>query len=105
MVELWERVALESHSCVLRVGKAEVISSYVIGSHGDAIHHLDLPCQVVAPASLWQIRREHEAYFLLQSPRAAPIKICGAPVHTVYEGKCSSFLAIPENHRVQFWHL
>ena len=30
----------------------------VIKSHGDAIYHLQLPCQVVDPASLWQIRRE-----------------------------------------------
>ncbi|KAI0868750.1 hypothetical protein GGS24DRAFT_198536 [Hypoxylon argillaceum] len=30
----------------------------VITSHGDAIHHLDLPCRVIEPASLWQIRRE-----------------------------------------------
>ncbi|KAI1122752.1 hypothetical protein F5Y10DRAFT_286855 [Nemania abortiva] len=30
----------------------------VINSHGDAIYHLRLPCQVVEPASLWQIRRE-----------------------------------------------
>ncbi|KAI3321624.1 hypothetical protein HD806DRAFT_545823 [Xylariaceae sp. AK1471] len=30
----------------------------VIGSHGDAIYHLELPCQVIDPASLWQIRRE-----------------------------------------------
>ncbi|RYC65831.1 hypothetical protein CHU98_g409 [Xylaria longipes] len=30
----------------------------VITSHGDAIHHLDLPYRVIEPASLWQIRRE-----------------------------------------------
>jgi hypothetical protein len=30
----------------------------VIKSHGDAIYHLELPCQVIDPASLWQIRRE-----------------------------------------------
>lgn len=30
----------------------------VIESHGDAIHHLQLPCQVIDPRSLWQIRRE-----------------------------------------------
>ncbi|KAK7935126.1 hypothetical protein PG985_000621 [Apiospora marii] len=27
-------------------------------SHGDAIYRLKLPCQVIDPASLWQIRRE-----------------------------------------------
>ncbi|KAI1411399.1 hypothetical protein F5Y13DRAFT_200974 [Hypoxylon sp. FL1857] len=30
----------------------------VIKSHGDAIYRLELPCQVIEPASLWQIRRE-----------------------------------------------
>lgn len=60
VVELWEHVALESHSCFLRVAKLSLISSSVIGSHGEAIHHLDLPYQVVAPASLWRIRREYK---------------------------------------------
>jgi hypothetical protein len=60
VVEVWERVALESHSCALRVGEQRVEA--VIGSHGDAIHHLRLPCRVVAPASLWQIRREGRTY-------------------------------------------
>lgn len=59
VVELWERVALESHSCWLRVGR-HLISSDLVRSHGEAIHLLDLPCQVVTPASLWQIREEHE---------------------------------------------
>ncbi|KAK3293732.1 uncharacterized protein B0H64DRAFT_419396 [Chaetomium fimeti] len=56
VVEVWERVALESRSCPLRVTKQEVQG--VIGSHGDAIHRLALPCLVVDPKSLWQIRRE-----------------------------------------------
>ncbi|KAI1651143.1 uncharacterized protein F4817DRAFT_366713 [Daldinia loculata] len=30
----------------------------VIKSHGDAIYHLEIPCPVIDPASLWQIRRE-----------------------------------------------
>lgn len=29
-----------------------------IDSYGDAIYHLQLPCQVITPESLWQIRRE-----------------------------------------------
>lgn len=29
-----------------------------IKSRGDAIHHLQLPCPVITPESLWQIRRE-----------------------------------------------
>ncbi|KAI0545743.1 hypothetical protein F4679DRAFT_452140 [Xylaria curta] len=40
----------------LRV-KQELVRG-VIRSHGDAIHHLKLPCQVIDPRSLWQIRRE-----------------------------------------------
>ncbi|KAM5348805.1 hypothetical protein ACJ41O_008628 [Fusarium nematophilum] len=59
VVEVWQSVALERHPCVLRVSKQQVDG--VIGSHGDAIYHLGLPCQVLAPASLWQIRREEVA--------------------------------------------
>lgn len=29
-------------------------------SHGDAIYHLNLPCEVIQPASLWQIRMENQ---------------------------------------------
>ena len=50
VVRIWRGVALESRSCALQVSKQQV--------HGDAIYRLGLPCQVVAPASLWQIRRE-----------------------------------------------
>jgi hypothetical protein len=57
VVDVWERVASELHSLPLRVTKQQV--GDVIKSHGDAIHHLALRCQVVLPASLWQIRREH----------------------------------------------
>lgn len=57
VVEVWERVAFENRSWALRVCKQH-IGGVVVRSHGDAIHHLNLPCQVVAPASLWQIRRE-----------------------------------------------
>jgi len=56
VVEVWERVALENRSYPLRIGKQRVED--VIRSHGDAIYHLGLPCRVVAPVSLWQIRRE-----------------------------------------------
>ena len=56
VVEVWERVALESRSCPLRVTKQQVPG--VVASHGDAIHHLALPYSVVSPESLWQIRRE-----------------------------------------------
>jgi hypothetical protein len=56
LVEEWERVASERQLCVLRVSKEQVCDA--IGSHGDAIHHLGSPVQVVTPISLWQIRRE-----------------------------------------------
>ncbi|KAK0726416.1 hypothetical protein B0T21DRAFT_293514 [Apiosordaria backusii] len=60
MVDVWRRVAFEGHSRhALQVRKRTVKN--VIESHGDAICHLKLPCQVVTPTSLWQIRKEHEA--------------------------------------------
>ncbi len=52
----WECVARQNNGSDLRVNKEQVHG--VIGSHGDAIHHLNLPFQVAMPASLWQIRRE-----------------------------------------------
>ncbi|KAH8912505.1 hypothetical protein BR93DRAFT_81812 [Coniochaeta sp. PMI_546] len=57
VIEAWQCVATEHHLCgSLQVSKEQVCG--VIGSHGDAIHCLGLPCPVVAPVSLWQIRRE-----------------------------------------------
>ncbi|GAB1317024.1 Oxoglutarate iron-dependent oxygenase protein [Madurella fahalii] len=57
VVKAWQYVATEHHLCgALQIGKQRVHS--VIESHGDAIHCLGLPCPIVAPASLWQIRRE-----------------------------------------------
>lgn len=57
VVDLWEHVALQGHrSLPLFVRKEQV--SGTIASHGDAIHHLRLPCLVVAPTSLQQIRVE-----------------------------------------------
>ncbi|OAF58728.1 hypothetical protein VC83_04953 [Pseudogymnoascus destructans] len=57
VIEAWRSVASELHSVQLRVEKQQVHEE--IGSHGDAIHYLDLPCRVVESASLWQIRREN----------------------------------------------
>ncbi|KAG7106846.1 hypothetical protein HYQ44_013824 [Verticillium longisporum] len=54
--EGWEPLASRIHSCSLRTRKERIHGQ--VASHGDAIHLLDLPCQVVEPASLWQIRRE-----------------------------------------------
>ncbi|KAI0965154.1 hypothetical protein F4678DRAFT_453617 [Xylaria arbuscula] len=59
VINSWRSVGLESHGfefSELQV-KCEQVQG-VIASHGDAIHHLDLPCRVIEPASLWQIRRE-----------------------------------------------
>lgn len=56
VMEVWERVAAESRSCPLRVMKQQVWGA--IGSHGDAIHHLALPCPVVDPESLRHMWRE-----------------------------------------------
>lgn len=57
VIEAWQCVATENQLCgALQVGTQRVDG--IIGSHGDAIHCLDLPYPVVATASLWQIRRE-----------------------------------------------
>lgn len=57
VVGVWERVAWEGGECVLRVGRERVCAGG-IGSHGDAVWQLGLPCRVVEAESLWQIRRE-----------------------------------------------
>ncbi|KAL3959203.1 hypothetical protein ACCO45_007365 [Purpureocillium lilacinum] len=66
VVDVWQRVASSHGARAFFVAK-EVLRKCEIASHGDAIHHLDLPCQVVSPESLWQIRRE----FALQATRCA----------------------------------
>ncbi|KAI7758599.1 hypothetical protein LZL87_006990 [Fusarium oxysporum] len=55
VLEAWEGVA-ELHSVELRVRHERL--QEIIRSHGDAIFHLNLPCQVIEPTSLWQIRME-----------------------------------------------
>lgn len=56
VVEGWQLVASRLHSLPLWTKKQRIHDE--IKSHGDAIHYLDLPCRVVEPASLWQIRSE-----------------------------------------------
>ncbi|KAI1110266.1 hypothetical protein F5Y14DRAFT_444123 [Nemania sp. NC0429] len=59
VVERWQLVA--SKLPYYKYGGLQIKQENIQGvihSHGDAIHHLELPCQVVDPASLWQIRRE-----------------------------------------------
>ncbi|KAK8065664.1 hypothetical protein PG997_012411 [Apiospora hydei] len=57
VVEAWQLTASKLPRCPEVEVKQEDITG-VIHSHGDAIYHLKLPCQVIDPASLWQIRRE-----------------------------------------------
>ncbi|KAK6077801.1 hypothetical protein SCUP234_06559 [Seiridium cupressi] len=57
IVEPWERVATKFSHSRLWV-QEHPLRRKVIGSHADAIYHLDLPCKVVDPVSLWQMREE-----------------------------------------------
>ena len=57
VIDAWKSVASTLHSMELRIEKQLIQDE--IGSHGDAIHYLDLPCRVVEAASLWQIRGEN----------------------------------------------
>ncbi|KAF4984660.1 hypothetical protein FZEAL_176 [Fusarium zealandicum] len=54
VIEAWENVA---YPAPIRVQYQE-LSSDCIGSHGDAIAQLELPCSVIDPVSLWQIQME-----------------------------------------------
>lgn len=56
VVKSWQPAAEKLPISELQV-KHECIRE-VVRSHGDAIYYLQLPCQVIEPASLWQIRRE-----------------------------------------------
>ncbi|KAG5784687.1 hypothetical protein H9Q73_001669 [Fusarium xylarioides] len=55
VLEAWEDVA-KLHSVELRITHERLRET--IRSHGDALFHLNLPCQVIEPTSLWQIRME-----------------------------------------------
>lgn len=52
----WNNVSFKALHRDLHVSQ-DVIQE-AIESHGDAIHYLRLPCTVIDPVSLWQIRRE-----------------------------------------------
>ncbi|KAI1176206.1 hypothetical protein F4777DRAFT_597829 [Nemania sp. FL0916] len=59
VIESWQRTASElpcSEYSELRITTEDI--QRIPHCHGDAIHYLQLPCQVIEPASLWQIRRE-----------------------------------------------
>ncbi|OBS28215.1 hypothetical protein FPOA_02156 [Fusarium poae] len=55
VLEAWQDVA-KIHSLELRVGHERI--KELINNYGDAIYHLNLPCKVVEPTSLWQMRIE-----------------------------------------------
>ncbi|KAI8956176.1 hypothetical protein F4801DRAFT_525706 [Xylaria longipes] len=59
VVKSWQLVA--SKLPCSEFSELQMKQEYIQGpikSHGDAIYQLELPCQVIDPASLWQIRRE-----------------------------------------------
>ncbi|KAL5093032.1 hypothetical protein Trisim1_011828 [Trichoderma cf. simile WF8] len=58
VVNEWQAVASKRrmHRSELQLKQDDIKAA--INCPGDAIYHLKLPCQVIEPASLWQIRRE-----------------------------------------------
>ncbi|OPB41505.1 hypothetical protein A0O28_0082250 [Trichoderma guizhouense] len=56
VVEAWNSVALTRSWREIEIYQERIESD--VNCVGDAIHHLKLPCRVVEPASLWQMRRE-----------------------------------------------
>jgi hypothetical protein len=57
VIQAWEQVTSRYTPHKLQ-GQEQRLWSDAISSHGDTIHHLDLPREVIDPVSLWQIRRE-----------------------------------------------
>ncbi|KAB5576396.1 hypothetical protein GE09DRAFT_1095565 [Coniochaeta sp. 2T2.1] len=58
--KVWRQVALQNSPVFMRIDYKPVYEP--VWNHGDAIYHLKLPVQVVDPRSLWQIRREFNAF-------------------------------------------
>ncbi|KAL7815586.1 hypothetical protein V8C26DRAFT_435735 [Trichoderma gracile] len=56
VIREWRLVAARLRFPALRIKQQRIHRE--VSSHGDAVYRLKLPCQVVEPASLWQIRRE-----------------------------------------------
>ncbi|KAL6829150.1 hypothetical protein J3E69DRAFT_379747 [Trichoderma sp. SZMC 28015] len=56
VIRAWNNVGFKALHRDIHVSQ-DVIQE-VIESHGDAIHYLRLPCTVIDPVSLWQIRKE-----------------------------------------------
>ncbi|KAI0201391.1 hypothetical protein F4808DRAFT_459881 [Astrocystis sublimbata] len=64
VVEAWQHVAAklpdaERHQAPIEVIHEPLPSNYIPENIGEAIFRLQLPVNVVEPASLWQMRREH----------------------------------------------
>ncbi|KAL6700851.1 hypothetical protein J3F84DRAFT_132672 [Trichoderma pleuroticola] len=58
VVESWQLVASMRRMFRSKLQLKQDPIKAAINCPGDAIYHLKLPCQVIEPASLWQIRRE-----------------------------------------------
>ena len=58
VVEAWEAVAVGRCGCGCVVA-GELLDAGVVGSQGDAIHHLGFSNPVVRPVSFQQMRMEH----------------------------------------------
>ncbi|QYS97474.1 hypothetical protein H0G86_004705 [Trichoderma simmonsii] len=56
VIRAWNNVSFKALHRDIHV--CQGLIQEVIESHGDAIHYLRLPCTVIDPVSLWQIRRE-----------------------------------------------
>ncbi|KAH7004388.1 hypothetical protein EDB82DRAFT_550765 [Fusarium venenatum] len=54
-LEVWEAV-VALYSLELKIGHERI--QEIINSYGDAIHHINLPCEIIPPTSLWQMRIE-----------------------------------------------
>lgn len=72
-MEEWSAVASQA-GCVALLVKKERIEERITG-HADAIVHLNLPCKVVEPVSLWQVQKEAAAREVLNwvAPGSQPL--------------------------------
>ncbi|KAL7801605.1 hypothetical protein V8C43DRAFT_138743 [Trichoderma afarasin] len=65
VVEAWQVVASKRrmHRSELQLKQDDIKAA--INCPGDAIYHLKLPCQVIEPASLWQIDQEGRTHHMV----------------------------------------
>ncbi|KAG7101008.1 hypothetical protein HYQ44_019489 [Verticillium longisporum] len=96
--EAWEQLASRDHSRYVLTKKEKIQGQ--VASHGDAIHLLDLPCQVVEPASLWQIRREGAFGIVTRVPKKLEVVAGAARVaiasifHPLKQAQCWPLVSI-----------